>query len=60
MRLRVVLHEVAHDAVNLQRQLARGGDDQRAGAVAGGKLGAVQELDARDQESKCLARPWMD
>jgi hypothetical protein len=48
--LAVVLHEFPHDAVNLHRQLARGGDDDHPSAIARLKLRAVQQLDAGYEE----------
>lgn len=54
--LGVAHHEVHRHVVDLQRQLTRGGDDQHARAVAWHELGAVQQLQRRDQKGERLAR----
>lgn len=56
-RLRMVLHQVPRDTEDLQRQLARGGDDDDARAVHGLKLEPVEELDGGDEECERLAGP---
>jgi hypothetical protein len=55
MRLGVVLHDVPCYTVDLQRQLACWGDHDGAGAVARHELGAVQQLNAGDEEGQRLA-----
>ena len=50
MGLAVVLHQLPHDAINLHRQLARGGDDDHTSAIAWLELRAVQQLDAGYEE----------
>lgn len=54
-RLRMVLHQVPHDTEDLQRQLARGRDDDDARAVHGLELEPVEELDGGDEERERLA-----
>lgn len=52
--LRVVLHQLAGDAKDLQRQLARRGDDNDAGSVARLEAEAVEDFDGRDEEGQRL------
>eukprot|EP00955_Chlamydomonas_euryale_P076102 362548-Chlamydomonas_euryale.AAC.3 len=56
VRLCVVAHKVAHDAVDLHRQLTGRADHDRASAVALQELGSVQQLHTWDEEGKRLAR----
>ncbi len=56
-RLRMVLHEVAHHAKDLECKLARGCDDDDARPVHGLELEAVQQLDGGDEERERLAGP---
>lgn len=46
VRLRVLLEQLPGDAVRLHRELARGREDEGAGAVAGHPPRGVEELDA--------------
>ncbi|KAJ6438178.1 LOW QUALITY PROTEIN: acetyltransferase [Purpureocillium lavendulum] len=55
VRLRVVLHELAGDAEDLQRELAGRGDDDDAGAVAGLESQGAEDLDGGDQEGERLS-----
>ena len=57
MGLREALHEVVGHLIDLHGQLPRGGDHQRPCAIAGHELGAVQQLQAGDEEGQGLARP---
>ena len=50
----VILHEVLRYAVDLQRQFARGRNDNHARAIAGQELGLVKKLDGGQQERQCL------
>lgn len=55
VRLRVVLEKLTRDTENLQRQLARRGDDDDARAVAGLETQRAQHFDRGNQERQGLS-----